>query len=117
MLLKGKRTLDSFINSISRHLTSEGDWEIEDEDPDNFGDIIFGAAEWVAKTAMDKHDVLHGVELFNEQYNDVELAVVEKAIALLEGIEWSKETVESLKEPAPRSRRARDGERRSDAEE
>lgn len=110
MLLKGKRTFESFMNAISNHLCTHEDWTQEEEDPDNLGDVYFGV-EWEGKIVLDKHDSPYGVELYNEGYKDVELAVVEKAIGLLEGIEWSAETAEEMK-PVKRPKLIR----RNDAE-
>lgn len=88
MLIKSKRTLDSFLNAISRHITAEGDWELED---DKEYQIVFGSGEWLGIPTFDEdhHDLVHGIELFNEGYKEAELLLVEKAIGLLEGITFS----------------------------
>lgn len=95
MLLKGKRTFESMMNAIAHHFHCDDTWDLENDDPDSMGDIVFGV-EWQGKVVMHK-DVVYGVELYHENYKDLELAVVEKAIGLLEGIEWSAETGEEMK--------------------
>lgn len=111
MLLKGKRTFESFITSIANHL-SLGDWEMDDEDTAALAGegVTFGEGEWTALIVMDEDDDGHnsvlGVDLENNSnYSDIEIAVVEKAIGLLEGITWS--AGEDDEEPEPRRRERR----------
>ena|SRR5438477_11714922 len=121
MLIKGKRSFDSLMNAISRHLTQEGDWEMNEDDDPEGPRAIFGDGEWTALLCYNtkQESVVYGVELFTDSYNDVELAVVEKAIALLEGVEWSSETsVDKIPERKRKKLKSvRDNGQRVEAEE
>lgn len=109
MLFKGKRTFDSMMNAIALHLSS-GDWEQAEEGDD--ADILFGP-EWTGRTLVNKHGHVEGIELFHDDYTDAELLIVEKAISLLEGVEWGKAApiVEEVRRPRRRPERERDAER------
>lgn len=107
MLVKGKRTYDSFMNAIALHLSS-GDWEEVEDDPDV--DIEFGP-EWIGRVNKNRNEHVESIELFHEEYSDAEMLVVEKAIGLMEGLEWEKAVTE---EPAPRSRKRKNGESRDE---
>ena len=104
MLLKGKRTFESLMNSLAHHLAAaDGNWE-----PDEAADeptVVFGEGEWLGVLVLDGKENVYGVELENSTYTDVELMVVEKALALLEGISWSEETRAPA---APKRRRKRE---------
>jgi len=122
MLIKGKRTFDSFLSAIAKHVATESDWEVED-DKDEY-QIVFGSGEWVGQPTFDEDhpDILFGIELFCDQYKDADLIVVEKAVGMLEGIEWAfnlgaAPDAKKLPERGRRSRKRVKEERRDDTEE
>lgn len=106
MLVKGKRTFDSLMNAICHHLTAEEDWGPSEDDD---GPVFTLGEDWTATVVVErKTEAIYGVELWNEGYSELEIAVVEKAIGLLEGIKWSEETAKDIEGETKPKKRKRD---------
>jgi len=93
-----KQNVESFLDTVAKHLTS-GDWQHDDESvsfgPE--GDPI-GLWEGTLVFGEEGREAPVGISLVHEEYADGEIAAVEQAIALLEGLGYEAED-------RPRSRR------------
>lgn len=91
MLRKGTRNLDSFLSAIARHLSLTGQWDIEHEGADAGEIVHFGKApDMRGELISDDPDEVSpsGLILLGGGYDDDDLVVIERAIALLEGLEY-----------------------------